>query len=169
MKKLQSSWKIRPARMKDLPQILDLYAKAREFMREMGNPHQWRDNYPSGSLIGQDIQSGKSYVCCDREEIIGVFYFSAREADPDYESLAEGAWMDEDPYGVIHRIAVSSKQRGVAAFCVRWCLKRCSNIRIDTHEDNIPMRKFLRKMGFVYCGKLRLEDGSLRRAYQKTD
>lgn len=167
MGKSQSSWEIRKAQTKDLPEILELYANARKFMRLTGNPHQWKDDYPSEYLIRQDILSGKSYVCTDQKEIIGTFYFSPRESEPEYEKMVDGVWINEDPYGVIHRIAVSSRQRGVAAFCVSWCLSHCHNIRIDTHEDNMPMRRFLEKMGFAYCGVIRLEDGSFRRAYQK--
>ena len=41
------------------------------------------------------------------------------------------------------------------------------SIRIDTHEDNKPMRRFLEKCGFKFCGIIYLEDGSKRLAYEK--
>ncbi len=39
---------IRKATMNDLPDILAIYAYARKYMKEHGNPDQWRDSYPSG-------------------------------------------------------------------------------------------------------------------------
>lgn len=47
---------IRKATMNDLPDILAIYAYARKYMKEHGNPDQWRDSYPPVSLTTQDIQ-----------------------------------------------------------------------------------------------------------------
>ena len=54
---------IRKATMNDLPDILAIYAYARKYMKEHGNPDQWRDSYPPVSLTTQDIQSDCLYVC----------------------------------------------------------------------------------------------------------
>ena len=76
---------IRKATMNDLPDILAIYAYAREYMKEHGNPDQWKDNYPPLELTTQDIRSGCLHVCIiranDRERIGGVFYFHPEE-DP---------------------------------------------------------------------------------------
>lgn len=37
---------IRKSTLQDLPQILNLYKIAREFMKNNGNPNQWEDRYP---------------------------------------------------------------------------------------------------------------------------
>ena len=42
---------IRQAAPSDLPQILSIYATAREFMRQNGNPTQWPDHYPSREML----------------------------------------------------------------------------------------------------------------------
>ena len=47
---------IRKATMNDLPDILAIYAYAREYMKEHGNPDQWKDNYPPLELTTQDIR-----------------------------------------------------------------------------------------------------------------
>ena len=44
---------IRKATMNDLPDILAIYAYAREYMKEHGNPDQWKDNYPPLELTTQ--------------------------------------------------------------------------------------------------------------------
>lgn len=35
---------IQKAELKDLPQMMIIYQRAREFMRETGNPDQWKDS-----------------------------------------------------------------------------------------------------------------------------
>ena len=81
---------IRKATMNDLPDILAIYAYAREYMKEHGNPDQWKDNYPPLELTTQDIRSGCLHVCIiranDRERIGGVFYFHPEE-DPEASRL----------------------------------------------------------------------------------
>ena len=107
----------------------------------------------------------KSYVNLEDYHIRAVFYFAV-EADPTY-SYIEGAWLNDAPYGVIHRIAVDGSGRGVAAECFAFAAQHCENLRIDTHEKNIPMQRCLAKNGFIRCGTIYLEDGDPRIAYQK--
>ena len=42
------------------------------------------------------------------------------------------------------------------------------SIKVDTHEQNIPMQNLLKKNGFEYCGIIYLEDGGKRVAFEKT-
>ena len=156
---------IQKADISQLPRILEIYEKARAFMAESGNPDQWGTAYPPEEMIRQDIQDGKSYVNLEGDEIRGVFYFAV-EADPTYGYI-DGAWLNDAPYGVIHRIAVDGSGRGVAAECFAFAAQHCENIRIDTHEKNIPMQRCLTKNGFTRCGIIYLEDGDPRIAYQK--
>ena len=156
---------IQKADISQLPRILEIYEKARAFMAESGNPDQWGTGYPPEEMIRQDIRDGKSYVNLKGEHIQAVFYFAV-EADPTYGYI-EGEWLNDDPYGVIHRIAVDGSGRGVAAECFAFAAQHCENIRIDTHEKNIPMQRCLTKNGFARCGTIYLEDGDPRIAYQK--
>ena len=157
---------IRAARAAELGRILEIYADARKFMRENGNPDQWGEGYPPEELIREDVTGGRSYVCEEDGEILGVFYY-AEGNDPTYEVIADGAWQNDAPYGVIHRIAVSAHGRGVAAACFAYAFARCGNVKIDTHENNLAMQRALAKNGFVRCGIIHLPDGSPRIAYQK--
>ena len=52
---------IRKASVQDLGQIMQVYDKARKFMRENGNAEQWGEDYPSAELIKHDID--KMYLC----------------------------------------------------------------------------------------------------------
>ena len=156
---------IQKADISQLPRIMEIYEKARAFMAESGNPDQWGTGYPPEEMIRQDIWDGKSYVNLDGDHIRAVFYFAV-ESDPTYGYI-EGTWLNDEPYGVIHRIAVNGSGRGAAAECFGYVAQRCDNIRIDTHEKNIPMQHCLAKNGFTRCGIIYLEDGDPRIAYQK--
>ena len=157
---------VRVASARDLARILEIYADARAFMRAHGNPDQWGENYPPEEMIREDVATGRSYVCVEGEEILGVFYYAEGD-DLTYAVIEDGAWLNDAPYGVIHRIAVVARGRGVAAACFAFGVSRCRNLKIDTHADNLPMQKSLEKNGFVRCGTIYLADGSPRIAYQK--
>ena len=157
---------IRKAVKNDLPYIFEIYARARKFMAENGNPNQWGDIKPGKELVESDIENGISYVCEKDGEILGVFAFIYGE-DPTYKIIYDGEWLSDEPYAVIHRIASSGKVKGTGEFCLKWALSQYPNIRIDTHKDNTVMRYLMDKLGFAYCGIIHLEDGDERLAFQK--
>ena len=157
---------IRKAKKEDIPEILSIYEQARVFMRQQGNYSQWTGAYPGEETVLEDIARGESYLCVEEEEILGVFCFFCRP-DPTYAKIYDGAWLNEEPYGAIHRIAVRAHRRGVPAFCYAYALEHCTNLRIDTHRDNIPMQRSLAKNGFTYCGVIHLANGDPRIAFQK--
>lgn len=132
---------IRKAQPEDLEQIMQIYVFARQFMKETGNGNQWIGGYPSIELVRDNMQKEGLYVCLSGETIVGVFYFKIEE-DPTYNRIDEGVWLNDKPYGVVHRLAGNGKQRGIAGFCLAWCFKQCKNIRIDTHRDNWLCRIF---------------------------
>lgn len=156
---------IQKAILSQLSQIMAIYETARDFMARSGNPDQWGTAYPAEDMIRQDILDRKCYVNLEDEQILAVFYFAVEE-DPTYGYI-EGSWLNDEPYGVIHRIAVGESGRGVAAACFDFAVQHCDNIRIDTHDKNIPMQRCLAKYGFARCGIIYLEDGDPRIAYQK--
>lgn len=158
---------IRKAQAADLPRISGIYETAREFMRQSGNPNQWGEAHPSASLLEENILHGDLYVCTDEADIAAVFYFRLGN-DPTYEKIWHGQWLNDRPYGVIHHIAVAAQGKGVAGFCFDYALSQCPNLKIDTHEDNLPMQRCLAKNGFTRCGIIRIRNGESRIAYQKS-
>lgn len=158
---------IRKTLPQDIETVMAMYDYARSFMRANGNPNQWIDGYPSVEQIMQDLEEGHSYVCEDEEgNLTGTFCFM-EGPDPTYHVIYEGEWLNNEPYGVIHRITTNGKQKGVAATCLQWCYKRCSNVRVDTHRDNSVMQNILTKHGFSRCGIIHIRNGSERIAFQK--
>ena len=95
----------------DLPQILALYAHARAFMAQNGNPNQWGQTRPTEADIAAHIAARELYVLREEGEIHGVFAFILGE-DPTYRVIEQGAWLSDAPYGTIH--AVASGGRGSA-------------------------------------------------------
>ncbi len=157
--------KIRQANSNDLDAIMDIYEQARRFMRQQGNLNQWANGYPQKELMEKDIRNSNCYVCIIEEQIVGVFcYFQT--PDPTYTNIYEGSWLNDEPYGVIHRIATVCHRRGIANACYEYALSKCPNLRIDTHHDNHPMQRSLEKYGFHRCGIIYLSDGNPRIAYQ---
>ena len=157
---------IRKTDHKDIERVLEVYAEARKMMIEGGNPSQWGTVHPPRALIESDIREGFSYVCCDNDNnIIAVFYL--REGPDSSYTKIDGAWLNDESYGVVHRLARTESASGAGAFCLEWCYKKIPNIRIDTHKDNAPMLRLLGKLGYVHCGTIRIENGDERMAFQK--
>lgn len=157
---------IRRAKAEDMDCILEAYSAARLFMRATGNKNQWADNYPSPDLIAKGIRDGKQYVCVSGDRVAGTFYFAV-EPDETYTDIYEGRWLNDKPYGVVHRLASDGRCKGVGQFCLQWCFEQCGNLKIDTHEENTVMRHILRKSGFLPCGIIFLRSGAKRLAFQK--
>jgi len=158
---------IRKTLPSDIPEISEIYESAKRFMRESGNPTQWNDGKPNADTAREDMENGVGYVAEENGEILAVFMFCVGE-DTTYKNIYEGSWLNDNPYAVIHRIAVKEQGRGLIGYCIDECYKICPNLKIDTHRNNIPMQKALAKRGFKYCGIIYLENGDERLAYQKS-
>ena len=164
---------IRKTTFKDLPEVMKIYADGRQIMYNCKNPEQWGDFHPPQSMVEEDIKQGKSYVYVVNldglsEAILAVF-FLCTEPDPTYKVI-DGSWLNEEPYGTVHRIARRDipEAKGAGAFCLNWCYDQTKNIRIDTHKDNVPMLKLLKNLGYTECGIIYLENGDERVAFQKS-
>lgn len=157
---------IRKTKPEELNILIRMYENARIFMASHGNPLQWGNTYPAAQILMDDISSGNSYVCVEHDKIIATFYYK-EGIDDTYVRIYEGQWLNEAPYGVVHRITSDGTIRGAASFCLNWAFNKCGNLKIDTHRDNIVMQHLLDKNGFKYCGVVYLENGSERIAYQK--
>ena len=160
--------RVRKTKDEDIAAAVEIYDAARAFMRAAGNPDQWQNGYPGKKEILSDMKEGRSYVCEDGGEVVAVFYFG-EGPDPTYDKIYGGAWLNEEPYSVIHRIAVKHHGRGIVDFCFAECAKRADNLRIDTHKNNIPMQRVLHRAGFKECGTIYLSSGAPRIAFQKTN
>lgn len=157
---------IRPATWDDLPRLLEIYATARDFMRHNGNPNQWGNNNPPRSSVEEDIQSGVCRVAEENGRIYAVFALIPGP-DPTYAKI-DGAWLNDRPYAVMHRVATDGSKHGVMQEILAYAGLFYDELRIDTHKDNIVMQRAVLRGGFQYCGIIYLANGDPRLAYQRS-
>ena len=161
---------IRHAQEGDLPDIFRIYEVARQTMRDSGNPTQWGDEWPPEDMVRNDIVEQISYVVeavsdTSQPKVHGVFAL-VEGKDPTYEVIENGAWLNDEPYVTVHRIAADGLAHGIFAAAIDFAQQQCANVRIDTHADNAIMRHLIDKAGFTYCGIIYHTDGTPRLAYQ---
>lgn len=160
--------RIRKTTIEDLPAVMPVYAAAREFMVRTGNPDQWINGYPAESDIRRDIDASCHYVIeHDDGDIVGAFMFRIGH-DATYDVIERGAWLDDEDYGVVHRLVSSGRCNGISDICFDYCFSKVKNIRVDTHKENKMMQRALMRYGFIYCGIIYCHNGTPRLAFQKS-
>lgn len=153
-----------PNQLNHIMQVID---DARAIMRKNGNHTQWVNGYPSAEIILNDISLNTGYICLHNNEIVGYFSFlKGNNPESTYQVIENGKWLNNEPYGVIHRLASNGKVKGVAKACFDFCFTQINNIKVDTNNNNTPMQNFFKKYGFTYCGVIYVNDGSPRDAFQ---
>ena len=144
--------------------IQKIYAGARTFMRENGNPNQWKNVFPSDEMINDDLNNGNLYGLQEDGQLKCIFAYIFGH-DPTYDEIYEGNWLNDKPYGVVHRVASDFSLTHAGSICINWAFEQCGNLRIDTHEDNLIMQHLIIKNGFKKCGIIYLKNGKPRNAY----
>lgn len=166
LRKGYTNMEIRKTMLEDVDSLLMIFERARGFMRSIGNYVQWINGYPSREQVVRDIEAGCSYCVLNVEnKIVGTFVAVEGE-DPTYREIWDGAWLNDEPYVTIHRLASDGSEKGMAEACLQWCMARWDNIRADTHRDNQVLLHILPKYGFRRCGIIHVADGSERIAFQ---
>ena len=156
---------IRPATPADIPALRPVFEAAKGIMRADGNHDQWSaPGFPDDSLLLRDIARGGGFVI---ENSTIVAYFALLPSpEPTYDVI-DGAWLTDEPYGVIHRMASYPEVHGIFSTVINYAASRYAHLRIDTHRDNRIMQHLIEKHGFTYCGIIWLEDGTERLAYER--
>lgn len=161
---------IRQAKLEDIGSIMLIINQAKEIIRQTGSP-QWQNGYPDENTFKHDIRNKQLYVSVSIEGfVVGVMAVMDYEQTYDY---IKGSWLNDGPYKVIHRIAVKNSHlnQNIAKSMIDFVFQSLctSNIRIDTHEKNVRMIRFLEKEQFTHCGTIYLAqtDDSIRMAFHK--
>ena len=155
---------IRRATEKDLDAVAAIYDAARAFMRANDNPTQWPGDYPGLIDAEKDLEADGLWVLDEGRGPIAVMSVLPGP-DPTYAQIAGEPWLNDDPYWVIHRLAVAESGHGAGTRMLEWLCARHDNVRADTHADNVPMQRTLERCGFVRRGTIWVEDGTPRIAY----
>lgn len=156
---------IRKSTFNDLPEMLEIFDKARKYMASHGNPNQWHDSWPSKEILISDIEIGQSFIVEDDEKGILATFAYIVGVDKTYLDI-DGAWLTNKPYGTIHRLASSQKEKDIFSYIISEVTKNGLNMRIDTHKDNQSMIRAILKNGFKYCGLISPIEGGIRNAYE---
>ncbi len=155
---------IRHATARDLETVCAIYAAARSFMRTHGNPTQWPDDYPDLRDAEKDLEADALWVLDEGAGPVAVMSVLPGP-DPTYARIEGDPWLNDEPYWVMHRLAVAASGCGAGTRMLEWLCARHDNVRADTHADNLPMKRALEKCGFVRRGTIWVEDGTPRIAY----
>ena len=170
-------YEFRSAIIEDLDGVMGILQHAKAYMKA-NHLDQWKNGYPDEDDISDDMKRGCSYILLHKGNPVGtaaVFF----DGEKTYDQIFEGEWktpgtFPHNRYAAVHRVAITSDYRNTgAAVCMMkfiedLCIaKGVRSMKIDTHEDNQPMRRFLQKCSFEYCGIIYLENGEKRMAYEK--
>ena len=134
---ITSERRFRRATMADLPTMLKIYEHARKLMASNGNPTQWGDKFPREEVVRDDVESQRTVLLVDTvdgEERVLAQFALCPGIDPTYVNI-DGAWLDDDPYVTIHRIASSGPprvRRRTASTGASNITAMCARIRIPT-------------------------------------
>lgn len=165
--------KFRKSLNSDIPQIMSIIKQAQAYFKEQGID-QWQNGYPNEEVINDDIKNEKSYVMIKDNEIVATTVISF-DKELSYKNIIDGEWITNGDYCVIHRVAVDNTYKGlglshkIIKYTEEICLEKgVHSIKVDTHEENIPMQSLLKKNGFEYCGIIYLEDGGKRVSFEKS-
>lgn len=161
---------IRKGKKADYVCLLKIFEQARAFMKAQGNGSQWKDNRPSSELVREDLRKGRNYVVVQDREIVGTFVLLPG-VEPSYAEI-QGTWRNSGPYLTIHRVASAGVAKRIFQAMMDFARKEAKqqgvlSLRIDTHENNQPMRHLIQKAGFHFCGVISVDDGSPRFAYER--
>ncbi len=161
--------KVRPARIQELSAVMAIYAAAQDYMERTGNPTQWGRTHPPRSMVEEDIRLGRCFVETGEDDLPHAAFAYLPGPDPTYLEIREGAWLDEGPYGVIHRMGSDGVLHGVFAAALDFCFGLTDSIRADTHRNNATMQHLFERHGFTRCGIIFLPNGDPRIAYQRVN
>ena len=138
---INNGYRLRPAAMDEIPVIWEIILQAKAQMYREGK-HQWDENYPTVPILEHDVRRGWGYVLVpekntsdqnvydeaapffndhtgtdsgtSRQDIIayGAVVF---DGEPAYSGLWDGQWLSEQPYVVLHRLAVADRWKPAAS------------------------------------------------------
>ena len=172
LKGIRKNLRFRKGGADDLERIMELVADAQRWFRGQGID-QWQDGYPTQDIILSDISYNNNYIV-ELNGVLSATFVASFDGEPTYSEIKGKGWLNENPYAVVHRIAVADacRRKGIAREILHYTEELCAergvrDIRIDTHRDNVAMRSLLKKMGYTHCGRITLTSGAFREAYHK--
>lgn len=153
----------RRAQNSDVDKIVQILNDAISFLKESGSS-QWQSGYPNRETVEEDIEKQVAWVLTVDNEVAGYAAVVIGK-DPNYAKI-DGEWKnDVDSYATIHRIAISSKFRGMhlTQFFLSNIIsltyaQEIHNFRIDTGEKNKIVQHIATSHNFIKRGIIQVDD-----------
>ena len=164
----------RRAQNSDVDKIVQILNDAISFLKESGSS-QWQSGYPNRATVEDDTKNGCAWVLTVDNEVAG-YAAVVIGREPTYADI-EGKWENNvDTYATIHRIAVSSKFRGMhlSQFFLSNIIsltyaQGIHNFRIDTSRKNKIVQHIAVSHNFIERGIIQVTEDpvdSSRIAYE---
>lgn len=147
--------KIEKGLLFDLEKLFQIYLNGKIDLENNGI-YQWTDNYPTISIIENDLRKGVLYTLKSNEEIIGAINIS-EEQETEYKSVK---WdFDDSKVLVIHRLVIAPKhqRKGYAQKLMDFAENfanenNYSSIRLDAYSQNERVIEFYKKRKYFIRG-----------------
>lgn len=139
----------------DLDELFQIYSNGKTSLQERGI-YQWVDNYPTKSIIEEDIKKEVLYVLRNGTEILGAINIS-EDQEAEYQSID---WrFDDSKVLVIHRLVIHPKyQRNgygkkLMDFAEHFAEKNYyTSIRLDAYSQNKRVIEFYKRRNYYIRG-----------------
>lgn len=149
--------KIEKGQLFDLEKLFQIYLNGKIDLENNGI-YQWTDNYPTISIIENDLKKDVLYTLKSNEKIIGAINIS-EEQETEYELIK---WeFDNSKVLVIHRLVIDPKyqKKGYAQklmdFAENFAKENnYSSIRLDAYSQNVRVIEFYKKRNYFIRGNV---------------
>lgn len=135
----------RQAQSCETDRIMQIIRQAQARMHAAGS-RQWQDGYPAPGHISADIGRNRGYVLCKPgvEGPLSVIAYGAVvfDGEPAYDAI-DGQWLTDEPYVLVHRIAVADGERGPRRG--GGIPAPCGDTRTGTRRQSLSHRHQLRQ------------------------
>ncbi|GAB4156775.1 MAG: hypothetical protein Tsb0033_07790 [Winogradskyella sp.] len=141
----------------DLDVLFQMYKTAKEALED-DNIYQWTNNYPTRSIIENDLKDGVLYVLKNNNKIIGAINIS-EDQEPEYKSVK---WQfNDNKVLVIHRLVVhpTSQSKGFAKLLMDFAedyakQNNFTSIRLDAYSQNGRIVAFYKNRDYFIRGEI---------------
>lgn len=149
--------KIEKGNLLNIDEIFQLYQNAKEELDKNGI-FQWTDNYPTLTIIENDLKKDCLFVLKNNEKIIGAICIN-EEQEPEYKKIN---WkFNQTKILVIHRLVIAPQYQsnGFAKKLMDFAENHAkenyyTSIKLDVYSKNESAVRFYEKRKYCICGEI---------------
>lgn len=146
---------IRPAKVVEIPRILEITRACTATMRARGI-FQWDEGYPSEAALSNDLERGELWVFETGGYPVALVAVSTH-MDDEYRPVQ---WLTESAGNLyVHRLAVhpDHQRRGIAGRLMDFAENKARDagapsVRLDTFSRNAGNQEFYERRGYTRLG-----------------